>query len=190
MQKNRLTNLVPVAFGIATGFIIAGLISLISLPGASAQDATPPEEDTAQPAAFVFRDSDGSERVVTNVVHSTQYQAMIEEQKAMKELLAEIGGKVDYLVTQHAVDEFENPDVEPVKVYLNTATYEQLQTIPGIGAVKAGSIIATRGTPEVTGYNPFTSWQDLAVRVNGIGMGTVGDMQAAGVLLDPPAETE
>ncbi len=180
MQKNRLSNIIFAAMLVGAFTITAfgqsgptddDVERSIALAEANTQEAAP--------GSFVYRDPEGNERVLTNVVRSTQYQAMIEEQKRMNDLLVEIRG----LITTGSV---AVPDVEQVQVYINTATYEELQAIPGIGAVKAGAIIASRGQVGVVGYNPFSSWSDLAVRVNGIGQGTIGDIQAAGVVLDEP----
>lgn len=83
-------------------------------------------------------------------------------------------------------------DTEPQQsnVTINTATLAELKTIPGIGEVKAGAIVAERGTPGLVGYDPFDSWQDLMNRVKGIGPTTVADMRAAGVELGSPSNNE
>ena len=52
-------------------------------------------------------------------------------------------------------------------VNINTATVDQLQTMPGIGATKAAAIIADR-----TQNGPFASCDDLD-RVTGIGAATI-----------------
>ncbi|MCO4743963.1 MAG: helix-hairpin-helix domain-containing protein [Proteobacteria bacterium] len=53
---------------------------------------------------------------------------------------------------------------------INTATADQLQSLPGIGPTKAAAIVSDR---DVNG--PFTSCQDLS-RVNGIGSATVASI--------------
>lgn len=56
------------------------------------------------------------------------------------------------------------------KVNINTADVEQLQTLPGIGQVKAEQIVADR---EANG--PFRSPEDIT-RVSGIGPGTLEEL--------------
>ena len=60
--------------------------------------------------------------------------------------------------------------VRPSLVNINTATAEQLQSLPGIGAVHARNIVADR---EANG--PFRIPEDL-MRVSGIGEGTLSDI--------------
>jgi len=131
--------------------------------------------------SLVFRNDEGTETGVQSVVSSAQYQAMLDRQAAMNDLLTSIEGKVDYLVTAHAVAEEENP----LTIAINTATYQQILEIPGIGPVKAGTLISARDTPT---FQPFTSWSDLQNRVVGIGPSTLADIQASGVQLDAPTE--
>lgn len=58
----------------------------------------------------------------------------------------------------------------PDAVNINTATAEQLQTLPGIGQVRAQEIVAER---EANG--PFRIPEDL-MRVSGIGEGTLSGL--------------
>ncbi|MDX8045925.1 helix-hairpin-helix domain-containing protein [Gracilibacillus sp. S3-1-1] len=64
---------------------------------------------------------------------------------------------------------FENQDNQKVKV--NTATVEEIQTIPGIGEVKANAIIEYRET-----NGRFKQMEDLT-QVSGIGEKTVEKME-------------
>ena len=58
----------------------------------------------------------------------------------------------------------------PDSVNINTATAEQLQTLPGIGASRAQDIVADR---QING--PFRIPEDL-MRVSGIGEGTLSEI--------------
>lgn len=168
------------------GLILAALLLTIFGGRVFGQDTSdPPAEPVGE---LVMRNTDGTVTGVTQVVRSTQYQAMIEkvaaveaQLEAMNETLAEVGGKVDYLVTQHAAGQIPAP--EPDAININTATFEELQTIPGIGAVKAGSIVAERGERGV-----FSSWDGLARRVRGVGPATVADIQASGRAVIEPVD--
>lgn len=59
------------------------------------------------------------------------------------------------------------PPVEPIKININTATKEELITLPGIGEKKAMDIINFREKND-----GFNSIRDL-LRVNGIGEATL-----------------
>ena len=89
--------------------------------------------------------------------------------------LAGIEGKLDRLL-----GEAETPHSS---VDINTATYDQMLSISGIGRIKAGAVITARDTPS---YRPFEGWDDLAQRVSGVGPSTVADMQADGVQIITP----
>lgn len=56
------------------------------------------------------------------------------------------------------------------QIDINTATEEELDTLPGIGPVKAAAIVAWR-----TEHGPFRSPEEL-IRVKGIGEGILGDI--------------
>lgn len=58
----------------------------------------------------------------------------------------------------------------PEVVNINTATAEQLQMLPGIGAVRAQNIVTDRET-----NGPFRFPEDL-LRVSGIGEGTLSEI--------------
>lgn len=147
------------------------VLLFLGLSVATGQDDPAP---TANQPAFIYRDAEGTERTMTSVVSSQQMADMIAEIKKAND-------KLDYLVSQQAQEEFEP---EQVAVEINSASYDDLLSIPGIGKVKAGALIMARDTPE---YSPFLSWDDLATRVNGIGPGTVADMKAAGITLVVPS---
>ena len=58
--------------------------------------------------------------------------------------------------------------------YLSTAPADSLQLLPGIGPVLAARVVGAR-----SGKRPFTSWDDLRLRVSGIGEKTVGRLKRA-----------
>jgi len=89
--------------------------------------------------------------------------------------LAQIEAKLDLLLTRTDPSEGEP---EP-GVNINTASYDDLLTIPGVGPITAGSIIAERGQ-----NGTFSSWNDLTTRVSGVGPATVANMQAGGAVLE------
>lgn len=66
--------------------------------------------------------------------------------------------------TAQTPEEFD-PEIEPVNI--NTADADQLQTLPGIGQVRAEQIIAERET-----NGPFRFPEDI-LRVSGIGESTL-----------------
>jgi competence protein ComEA len=59
-----------------------------------------------------------------------------------------------------------------VRINLNTATADDLDTLPGIGKVKALAIVTDRDT-----NGPFSAVDDV-VRVKGIGPGTLKKIRA------------
>jgi len=89
--------------------------------------------------------------------------------------LAQIEAKIDLLLTRTDPSEDEP---EP-GVNINTASYDDLLTIPGVGPITAGSIIAERGQ-----NGTFSSWSDLTTRVSGVGPATIANMQAGGAVLE------
>lgn len=64
---------------------------------------------------------------------------------------------------------------------INTATVEQLQTLPGIGRARAQAIVDER-----TQNGPFTSVDDLA-RVQGVGPATVNNLRSLITVTSPGA---
>lgn len=74
-------------------------------------------------------------------------------------------------VTSAVVSEPPSAD-SPGKINLNTATAEQLETLPGIGPALAERILAYRDA-----YGPFTAVEDL-LRVSGIGEKTLESIRA------------
>ena len=83
------------------------------------------------------------------------------------------------------------PDPAPVDVptiNINTASFDELLLVPGIANSRAGAIIADRGSPGIPGYQPYEGFVDLALRIKGIGGGTVEDMQSSvkvNVVIEP-----
>lgn len=75
------------------------------------------------------------------------------------------------------LDTPEDPQPD-LGVNLNTASYDELLEVPGIGPVKAGSIVAERGQ-----HGLFTGWSDFQERVSGVGPSTVADIQASGAFI-------
>ncbi len=66
-------------------------------------------------------------------------------------------------VSAEAVDKPAAAEADKARVNLNTATAEQLSTLPGVGEVTARAIVDFRGV-----NGPFKSAEDLA-QVKGIG---------------------
>lgn len=65
--------------------------------------------------------------------------------------------------------------------YLSTAPPDSLRLLPGIGPVLAARIVDAR-----SGQGPFTSWDDLRIRVRGIGGKSVARLRhAAEPIADP-----
>ena len=75
------------------------------------------------------------------------------------------------------------PETAPavVKLDLNQASLAQLEELPGIGFVRAQSIVAYRET-----YGPFTSLDDLQ-KVSGLGPEIVGELQDKVMVPTPTA---
>jgi hypothetical protein len=65
--------------------------------------------------------------------------------------------------------------------FLSRAPRDSLQLLPGIGPVLAERIAVARG-----GEGPFTSWDDLRVRVRGIGEKTVARLKYAAEPVENP----
>ena len=76
-------------------------------------------------------------------------------------------GDLPSLVTRPAIFSARSE----VRLDLNTATEEQLQALPGIGPVRAQSILAYRNT-----NGPFQSAEELAA-VDGIGAGILDQVR-------------
>lgn len=93
--------------------------------------------------------------------------------KALYNQLNRIEAKLDWILSKYP------DDSEPEGVNINEADYEELQTVPGIGPVTAGSIVAERGQG-----GPFTNWEELQRRVSGVGPSTIANIQASGARLD------
>lgn len=155
--------------------------------GQDAPAETAPAEEPVTSGSFLYRDADGNEVAMGEVRTSQQAQWMIEELKRMNELLAEIGGKVDYLVTQTAVEGFDPPSEGDTVVYFNELDEAGLRSLDGIGAAKANAILVNRDS-----FGYVRSWEDLIQRRVGVGPATRRDMEGtAGVTIsfeDPPVE--
>ena len=79
---------------------------------------------------------------------------------------------------REALQESFLPDVSPVN--LNTATEEELDTLPGIGPALAGRIADYRDA-----HGPFASVEEL-LEVSGIGEATLAELEGR-VSVDPAA---
>lgn len=73
-------------------------------------------------------------------------------------------------IRSEAVGEGVLVSARPDSVNINTATAEQLQALPGIGATRAQDIVADRQA-----NGPFRIPEDL-MRVSGIGEGTLSEI--------------
>jgi len=93
--------------------------------------------------------------------------------KALYDQLNRIEAKLDWILSKYP------DDSEPKGVNINEADYEELQTVPGIGPVTAGSIVAERGQG-----GPFTNWEELQRRVSGVGPSTIANIKASGAVLE------
>ncbi len=71
------------------------------------------------------------------------------------------------------------PDKGSLVVNINTATQEELETVPGVGPTRAAQIIAGR---------PYSTVDEL-VKLNGIGPAQVADMKPF-VAIDGPSTQE
>lgn len=127
---------------------------------------------SGQEGTIEYRDAQGTAFPVRTVVKSEQMQAVIDRLTAVETQLIEANAKLDAMLAGEA------PQPE-IAVNINTATYDELLTVPGIGPVKAGSIIADRGQS-----GEYSSWADLMRRVAGIGPATIADIQAGGAVLE------
>lgn len=153
-----------IASMLAVAFLCFGAAAVLS------QDAPiedPPVTDDGAIGVYL-KGPDGVYTQVTRVSTSMQMGTLISE-------VATINVKLDKLL--------ESREVASLDIQINTATYDQILEIPGIGKVKAGSLITARDVPI---YRPFESWQNLMERVSGIGPSTVADMKAAGVTIGTP----
>jgi len=100
------------------------------------------------------------------------------------EITPELSGRLTSIELK--IDQLIAPSTSGQAVInINTASYDELQAIDGIGKVKAGAIIAERGQMGI-----FTSWVDLRQRVSGVGPATIADIQASGMAVIEPAGDE
>ena len=102
---------------------------------------------------------------------------------ALYEQIAQLDAKANLILDELALIKSHlgigEPAAPVTAININTATYDELLKVPGIGPIKAGSIIAERGQNGL-----FTDWADLARRVSGVGPATIADMQAGGAILE------
>ena len=103
---------------------------------------------------------------------------------ALYEQIAQLDAKANLILDDLALIKSHLGIGEPTPatshaININTATYDELLTVPGIGPIKAGSIIAERGQGGV-----FADWADMMKRVSGVGPATIADMQAGGAVLE------
>ena len=102
---------------------------------------------------------------------------------ALYEQIAQLDAKANLILDELALIKSHlgigEPAAPVTAININTATYDELLKVPGIGPIKAGSIIAERGQNGL-----FADWADLARRVSGVGPATVADMQAGGAVLE------
>lgn len=104
------------------------------------------------------------------MIANHRIELLLVEVRGLRADVNELGNLI-----QHGQPE---PDEVPT-ININTASYDELLTVPGIGPVKAGSIVAERGQNGV-----FLDWVDLMRRVSGVGPATIADIQAGGASLE------
>lgn len=157
-------------------YLSLGLVAILSVLVAS-QVSFSQDDDTT--GSFIYRDADGNDSPMMRVRTSEQAARTNAELAEINEQLTEITNKLDFVVG--SIGATTVPDPQPDAIDINTATFEELQSIPGIGPAKAGAIVAERGSPDApSAYRPFSDWGDFAQRVNGVGPATVSDIQASG----------
>ena len=102
---------------------------------------------------------------------------------ALYEQIAQLDAKANLILDELALIKSHlgigEPAAPVTAININTATYAELLTVPGIGPIKAGSIIADRGQG-----GAFADWADMMKRVSGVGPATIADMQAGGAILE------
>ena len=102
---------------------------------------------------------------------------------ALYEQIAQLDAKANLILDELALIKSHlgigEPAAPVTAININTATYDELLKVPGIGPIKAGSIIADRGQG-----GAFADWADMMKRVSGVGPATVADMQAGGAILE------
>ena len=102
---------------------------------------------------------------------------------ALYEQIAQLDAKANLILDELALIKSHlgigEPAAPVTAININTATYDELLKVPGIGPIKAGSIIAERGQG-----GAFADWADMMKRVSGVGPATVAEMQAGGAILE------
>ena len=146
--------------------ILIALLGLLFVYSVSYGQADAGEGTSALPTTIETKQDD---YVVTD---AEVYRRM----DRLETLLIEANAKLDAMMPQPGIGE---PAAPVTAININTATYDELLTVPGIGPIKAGSIIAERGQGGV-----FADWADMMKRVSGVGPATIADMQAGGAVLE------
>ena len=147
--------------------ILIALLGLLFVYSVSYGQADAGEGTSALPTTIETKQDD---YVVTD---AEVYRRM----DRLETLLIEANAKLDAMMPQPGIGEPTPATSHAINI--NTATYDELLTVPGIGPIKAGSIIAERGQGGV-----FADWADMMKRVSGVGPATIADMQAGGAVLE------
>lgn len=174
MMNRRVGGLLVVMAVILTG--------LISLSSSYGQDDESVDAPTKVPLIIEVVNGENEQIyavVYEDAVLKTLSQDLGKATTTLDNLTERIASLEAYLLSSSTPP---NPDkgatINTLTIDINTASFDDLLKIPGIARVRAGAIIADRGTPGIPGYRPYEDFVDLARRINGIGGGTVSDMNS------------